>query len=115
MARKVLGRITAIKTLVAEQTAILEDLKGIFGRAVPDFKHPSIYSNKYTKNMLRVPVISGPADGTGSPAERSRGQMSYVAATLETIIEERRQFRSKGVGVYETIQKAQTAVSPSSL
>ena len=112
-AGKILERITAIKALVAEQTAILESLKDIFGRAVPDFKHPSTYSNKYTKNMMCIPVLSGPAERTGTPTERTKGQMSYVAATLETIIEERRQFSSKGAGIFETIQKAQATVSPS--
>ena len=111
--RKILGSIAAIKALVAEQTAVLEDLGNIFGRAVPDLRHPSIYSNKYTKTMLRVPVLSGPAERTGAPTERARGQMSYVAATLETVIEERRQFSSKGAGIFETIQKAQATVSSS--
>ena len=100
-----MGRITAIKALAAKQKAILEDLKDIFGRVVPDYKHPSINSNKYTRNMLRVPVLSGAAESTAKPAERTRGQMSYVAATLETIIEKRRHFG-------ETLQKTQTTVSP---
>ena len=97
MADKTLGRITAIKALVAEQTAILEDLKDLFGRVVPDFKQPSVYSNKYTRNMLHIPVLSG-------RTERTRGQMSYAAATLETIIEEKRKFS-------EVLQKTKAMVS----
>ena len=102
-ASKVLGRITAIKALVAQQKVILEDLKDIFGRVVPDYKHPSINSNKYTRNMLRVPVLSGAAEPSENPVERTRGQMSYVGATLEKIIDGRRHFS-------ETLQKTQATV-----
>ena len=108
MASRVLGRIVAIKALVAEQIAILEDLKDIFRRVVPDLKQRDFYSNKYTKNMVRVPVLSG-------PDERTSGHMSYVTATLETAIEERRQFSLKGAGIFDTLQKTQATVSPSSV
>lgn len=105
VARKILGSITGIKALVEEQTAILEDLKDIFERAVPDFKVPSTQSNKYIENMLRIPVLSGPVEGIGGSVERTRGQMSYVVAKLEAIVGERRRF-------IKTLQKTQATVSP---
>lgn len=105
MGKKVLGRITAIKAVVAEQTAILEDLKDIFGRAVPDFKDPSIHSNKYMEAMLGIPVLSGGVEGMGGSVERTKGQMCYVVAKLEAVVGERRQF-------IKTLQETQATVSP---
>ena len=104
--RRILGSIAAIKALVVGQTAILGDLEDIFGRAVPDSNHSNVYSNKYTKNMLRIPVLSDSAERTG-------GQMSYAAAMLETVIEERRILSLKGDGIFETILKVQESVGSS--
>ena len=101
-----MGSIAAIKALVVGQTAILGDLEDIFGRAVPDSNHSNFYSNKYTKNMLRIPVLSDSAERTG-------GQMSYAAAMLETVIEERRILSLKGDGIFETILKVQESVGSS--
>ena len=112
MAGKALGRLSAIKALAAKQTAILRDLKDIFGRAVPDLNHQSIHSNRYTRSMVRVPVLSSPAERTKGPANRTRGQMSYVVATIETILEERRQFSVEIAEIFETIRKTQATVCP---
>lgn len=98
-------RIAAIKVLVAQQREILETLKDTFGRVVPDLNVLSVHSNKYTENMLFVPVLSGPAGRTESSAEGTKGQMFYVAATLEKIIKKRRQFS-------EALEKTRVTVSP---
>lgn len=90
--------------LIAEQTAVLEDLKEIFARAAPDFRYSDVHSNKYKTCMLRVPVFSDPAERIEGPTGRITGQMSYVAANLETIIEERRRFS-------DSIQKIRARVS----
>ena len=101
-------RIAAIMALVAEQKAVLEDLKEISARAAPDFRYSDVHSNKYTTCMLRVPVLSDPAERIQGPTGRVNGQMSYVAAILETIIEERRRFS-------DSVQKIRARVSLSGI
>lgn len=106
-ARKAAGEnlrlVSAVRVLVAQQTKILGDLKEIFERAVPDFKKRSTHSNKYTKNMVRIPVLS-------CPVPHTKAQIAYVLATLEAIIKERRQFSLRCEGIFETIHQTRTTV-----
>jgi hypothetical protein len=81
----------------------LRDLKDLFERSVQDFDSLGTSSNRYVKNMINIPVLSG-------NVERKEKQTQYVVAALDGIIAERQRFGEKCAGIIATIREARKAV-----
>jgi hypothetical protein len=81
----------------------LRDLKDLFERAVDFHRNPKATSNTYTKNMINIPVLSG-------NIKSIKKQTQYVVAALDEIIEERRLFGEKFVGLAAMIRETRKAV-----